>query len=287
LGNAPSPDGVSNGGVTAARGGVAPEGRDHVSLLAGSRRALPQMISSIRRQAAYRLLKFTKHCPPRLRIVIPFGVNRGYWWYPRAFGPGAWSGLYEGPLQRLCRRVVRRGTVAYDVGAHVGFYSLLFSRLVGPTGRVYAFEPVETHISWLRKHLQVNRVRNVIVCPVAVGGTTRFGTMTIEAFTEGSRISESGPGSPVQIVALDDWVRRGHILPPHAIKMDIEGAETEALVGLEQTVLRSRPWFFLSTHGAPARRACLQQLKAWGYLCHDFPGDIVVGIPEHTRCVSS
>ena len=82
---------------------------------------------------------------------------------------GAGSGSFEYSKQRVFSAVVRRGYTVFDLGAHVGFYSLLASTLVGAEGRVVSFEPVPRNLSFLRQHLALNKIENCSVWEVAVG----------------------------------------------------------------------------------------------------------------------
>ena len=91
------------------------------------------------------------------------GPLRGALWLPRSATAGSWLGTYERELQEVFTAHVRPGDVVFDVGANVGFYSLLAARLVGPKGRVVAFEPAARNVALLEQHLRLNRVTNVIV----------------------------------------------------------------------------------------------------------------------------
>ena len=73
-------------------------------------------------------------------------------------------------LKQFVRRL-RRGKAVWDVGANVGLYTLPSARAVGPTGRVYAFEPMPRNLGLLRRHLAMNRLSNVEIYDVAVGDT--------------------------------------------------------------------------------------------------------------------
>src|ERR671919_200683 len=80
--------------------------------------------------------------PSELSVPILQGALRGKKWVVGSSTHGCWLGSYEYAMRHLFERTVERGDIVYDVGAHVGFYTLLASVLVGPTGRVLAFEPL-------------------------------------------------------------------------------------------------------------------------------------------------
>ena len=75
--------------------------------------------------------------------VLPIlqGPGRGLRWIVGSYNHGCWLGSYEYEKQLALRELVHAGDVVYDLGAHVGYFSIILSRLVGPTGMVYSFEP--------------------------------------------------------------------------------------------------------------------------------------------------
>jgi len=102
-------------------------------------------------------------------IVVPIlqGPLRGKKWIVGSHLHGCWLGSYEWEMQKGMAREIKPGTTFYDIGANVGFYSLLASELVG-SGRVYAMEPLAANIAYLRRHLELNRVHNVEVMEMAI-----------------------------------------------------------------------------------------------------------------------
>ena len=127
--------------------------------------------------------------PRKMVVPIIQGPLRGKRWVVGSSTHGCWLGSYEYVKSRLRERHVRSGDPVYDIGAHVGFYTLLASVLVGPTGRVVAFEPFPRNLAYLRKHLALNHVRNAVVIEGAV--YDHEGEVRI---TEGPSSSESRGG---------------------------------------------------------------------------------------------
>jgi FkbM family methyltransferase len=213
-----------------------------------------------------RLARFPLKLVPRGMVIpIPLGRLRGKRWIVGSAIHRCWMGLYEYDKQQVIAREVRPGSVFYDVGANVGFYSLLASSLVGK-GRVFAFEPVPRNLDYLRRHLVLNRVENVEVLELAVSDRKSTATFQIEQTGFRGHLSAQG-GISVSTVTLDYLVKEGRILPPDYIKMDIEGAELLALRGTRETFERYRPVLFLATHGREVHRECCQLLESWGYEC--------------------
>lgn len=166
-------------------------------------------------------------------------------------------------------RVIRPGDTVYDLGANVGFYTLLASRLAGSSGRVFAFEPVPRNIRYLERHLLLNGCCNVTVIEAAVAetsGTAHFGER--KSYSEGRLVGtdddERGAYS-VRVVALDDLVQQGELLPPRVLKIDVEGAEYRALQGCRSTLTHARPSILLSTHSRVVREQCVGLLAGLDY----------------------
>ncbi len=208
---------------------------------------------------------------PRGAVVrILGGPLRGKRWIVGSALHCCWLGHYEHEKQGLICRQVAPDSVFWDVGANVGFYSLLASKLVG-AGRVFAFEPVPRNLSYLRQHLALNGVTNVAVFAVAV--SDRNGTASFEVEKTGFMGHLSGEGSiTVPTATLDSLVGAGKVLPPDYVKMDIEGAELLALRGANQTFQRYHPTLFLATHGREVHQSCCQLLDSWGYKCRMLQG---------------
>jgi len=212
-----------------------------------------------------KLVRFPLKLVPRtMAVPILGGKLRGTRWIVGSAIHRCWMGFYEFKKQQLIVREVLPNSVFWDVGANVGFYSLLASKLVG-SGKVFAFEPAPRNLSYLRKHLAINRTKNVEILATAV--SDRIGTASFEIEETGFMGHLSGEGSiTVQTTTLDSLVEEGKVLPPNYMKMDIEGAELLALRGASHTFQRFRPVLFLATHGRQIKEKCCQLLDSWGYV---------------------
>jgi FkbM family methyltransferase len=205
--------------------------------------------------------------PPTKSVRVLMGNLRGKRWIVRSAIHRCWLGFYEYEKQKLISREVRPGSVFWDVGANVGFYSLLASGLVA-SGKVFAFEPVPRNLAYLREHLALNRLTNVDVLPIAVSDKNGSSFFAIEETGFMGRLSAEG-GITVPTATLDSLVEAGKVLPPDYVKMDIEGSELLGLRGASQTFQRYRPVLFLATHGRAVETECRRLLEAWGYDCRD------------------
>lgn len=131
--------------------------------------------------------------PPEAEVRILAGPLRGKKWIKGA-GPNAcWVGTYEVARVRAFANAVTQGAVVYDVGANVGIYSLVASSRTGHSGRVYAFEPLDRNLRYLRRHIALNKLQNCTVVEKAIcneDGTRRFSAASWEPSM--SRLSPEG-----------------------------------------------------------------------------------------------
>ena len=158
------------------------------------------------------------------------------------------SGTSEIPVQQIVARYVRAGDVFYDVGANVGFFSVIAARFVGPSGSVCAFEPVAENVVAIRKNAALNSFNHLRAFEVAVGATGREQELFLTEWDGGSSLSTSAvrPSEPasrrtVRVVPLDDFIAAEKLPCPTFVKIDVEGAELEALQGMERTISEAKP----------------------------------------------
>lgn len=202
--------------------------------------------------------------PRGARFRILQGPLRGKKWIIDSGVHGYWLGTYEYDSRRRFEAVVERGAVVFDVGANVGFYSLLASVLAGPQGRVFAFEPLPRNVTYLREHLRLNAIENVTVYPAAVGAHSGVATFGLGTNPSTGHLSSAGE-LRVRVVQLDQLVLSGEIPPPDCMKVDVEGAEMDALLGAEGILQKVQPIVFLSTHNPQLHQDCVRLLLKHGY----------------------
>ena len=205
-----------------------------------------------------------KLIPPTAIVPILQGPLRGKKWIAGSLTHGCWVGSYEYEKQQALRGVVAPGDVVYDLGANVGYYSLLASVLAGERGHVYSFEPLPSNIAVLKRHIAMNHIENCTVLEVALAATD--GDARFDPSSRGDMAHFSSEGSEtVPTASLDSLLNRGEIRPPRVMKIDIEGAEYDALQGATQTISAHRPVILLATHGPEVHRNCLELLRQRGY----------------------
>lgn len=158
------------------------------------------------------------------------------------------SGSYEPMTASVIEKLLKPGDSVLDVGANVGFFTLLAASKIGSTGHVYAFEPVPSVRSALEYNLSLNLFDNVTIYAKAVSDIT--GTVVINEGPEGHKgLSSMRPLESVtrqhniESVAINDITAElGKIC---LIKIDVEGAELLALRGMVQLLNRDRPYLVI------------------------------------------
>jgi len=204
------------------------------------------------------------------------GALQGYtlytdWTRYRSFVYGTW----EPEVSNVVLSVVKPGMTVIDIGAHIGYYTLLFAKCVGADGRVISFEPFPDNFALLQKNVQLNGLSQVQPRPQAVFSAAREITLAVPDHTlnpgQGSVSHASGSRKfLVQAVCLDSFCAQ-EALRPDLIKMDVEGAEQDVLLGARQTIAQWRPKLLIELHhfdGDALAHPVPDLLADWGYQLH-------------------
>ncbi len=134
-------------------------------------------------------------------------------------------GIHEPLETELVKHALKVGDVAIDIGAFIGYYTLLFAKLVGDKGKIYAFEPAPQSFSLLKKNVELNDYKNIILENVAVSN---------KKFTKTLNKNEK-----IEYINLDEYFKtyNGKV---DLIKMDIEGAEKLAIEGMSSLLHKNK-----------------------------------------------
>ena len=187
-----------------------------------------------------------------------------------------WLGTYEANLQAAARHFIQPGITVYDVGANIGYISLMAARLNGPNGKVFSFEALPANIQRLEQNRALNQLEERIsIQPAAVvagsGPVTFFmhhsGAMG-KAQGSAGREEEYQQKIEVNGLSLDNFVYGQNQPLPALVKMDIEGGEGMALEGMTRILKDAPPIFLIELHGEQAARSVWEQLSACGYSLH-------------------
>jgi FkbM family methyltransferase len=198
--------------------------------------------------------------PKKLHIVAALDrLARSAWIAPRAarlrgvqyqFDPSSWvarSIYYLGDWEhwdtRYFNRAIKPGWTVIDVGSNLGYYALLASRLVGPRGRVFAFEPTPSTYRAFLKNIALNDSHNIRPYQTALCDWCGQISVLEDVQDDYNRIAARGEtgGHQVPCITLDAFVEEQRVERVDLIKVDIEGAEHKFLVGARKTIERFRP----------------------------------------------
>jgi FkbM family methyltransferase len=199
-----------------------------------------------------------------------------------------WLGTYELDLQAALRELVKPGMTAYDVGANIGYISLMLARLSGESGRVFAFEALPYNAGRWQANVDLNGLSGRMqlfhgavadkVAPLrflvhASGGMGK---------AAGSAGRQDAYQDEIEVpgLSLDEFVFGQGNPPPGIIKMDIEGGEVLALPSMRRLLQEARPSLVLELHGQESIRMAWEVLGGLGYrMCRMKPGFPQVASP--------
>jgi FkbM family methyltransferase len=185
-----------------------------------------------------------------IRLLIDPQVEKFYW-----------RGAHDSAVAKALIRFLKPGDVFWDIGAHIGYTSLLASRLVGPTGHVHAFEPLPENLVRLHEGIRLNRATNVVVHPVAVSDTVGHDSFVRhESSLMGSLVGQGEIRERVAVTTMDTLLATTD--PPNLIKIDVEGAESRVLAGAVR-VISQHPIVILEMLGDTHRIGAI--LQGWQF----------------------
>lgn len=144
------------------------------------------------------------------------------------------------------RRLLRPGQLVLDIGANVGYYTLLAAEGAGPAGSVHAFEPVKRTFDRLAQNVELNGFGNVVLSRLALTNCNGEASMWVAPESSSGMSSlvapddVTGASERVRTERLDDYCRRAEIQEVDIVKIDVEGEELQVLRGGEQVLRRSQ-----------------------------------------------
>lgn len=174
---------------------------------------------------------------------------------------------YEPYETQLILRQTKKGNIVIDVGANIGYYTVLLADKVGKTGKVYAFEPDKVNFEILKKNIEANNLKNVEIINAAVG--SKAGKLKLHKSKEnlgdhklyktplGSAASPLDEGETVKIIKLDDFIKEKMDL----MKIDTQGWEPEVIEGAKKIISKNKPIMFLEYSPASYQIAKLDGQK--------------------------
>jgi FkbM family methyltransferase len=220
-------------------------------------------------------------------VQIQYGPSEGLWIRvnPRT-GQNVQKGIGELQVQKALVDHLRPGMTFYDVGANIGFFSLMAARLVGPEGHVVSFEADPEIAGRLRENLVRNQFTNAHVEQNAVWSepaTVAF--ERVDPNTSPDRglghvsMDGSAPGTiTVEAISLDQYAASHP--PPDFLKCDVEGAEVAVFQGAAQLFSGKRPILLVEMHSSENQRVLLHKFAGHGYRCQELDENHVLALPQ-------
>jgi FkbM family methyltransferase len=225
------------------------------------------VLSSIRFAARVWPFPFGQDMPARIgAFATKVGLLSSEWY---EFQPGLWmqlnardliqqtillDGVWDPSLTSYIEKHLRPGDVFVDVGAHVGYFTLLASRRVGPTGAVLSIEPNPFALKQLAQNVERSQLQNVLVEHTACGETRNVVQLYLHTESNSSKASLY-PGDVTGDVAvevpcttLDHLCQERSLQRVKLVKIDVEGAELFVLRGMKRIMREMRPVIVLELH---------------------------------------
>jgi FkbM family methyltransferase len=184
---------------------------------------------------------------------IPFGPNKGRKIFISFdISPRMYFGIDEPWIAELAQRHINPGDVVYDIGAHIGYTVLQFVQNVGDAGIVHAFEILPSVAEgFLRKTIEANNFNNVVIHAVGLSNLEQTLELPIGETMMTSLSSGASKGRKTElckVVRLDDYVALAHLPLPSLIKIDIEEAEVDCLLGALNIIEKCHPLLIIEFH---------------------------------------
>jgi FkbM family methyltransferase len=217
-------------------------------------------------------------------VEIRFGAGAGLRMKSGRSNPGYALGTTEPDVQEFIAEALSPGQVFYDIGANVGFFTLIGARNVGPEGRVYAFEPVGEVAAALRHNVEINSLNHVEVLEMAISAESGVATLALGSSTQDGRLVSGAEGQAgvieVQVGSLDSLVDEGRVRPADFVKIDAEGAEFDVLRGMRRLLVEHTPTVVCEVHGGGRP---IDSIRTFGEALAGVLGDSTLEVSENGR----
>jgi FkbM family methyltransferase len=192
-----------------------------------------------------------------------------------------WLGTYETDLQKGIIDLVNSGDIIYDIGANIGFLTLLFARETGPNGQVHAFEALPENVARLNHNVEKNEFQNwVTIVHAAVMDKSGLAEFLIGPSTGMGKVTGSAGRSSIEYqesilvagISIDEYIEVSGNPPPDILKIDIEGGEVLALPGMQSLIHNHHPILMVELHGPEAAQFTWDRLMQEEYkICRMAP----------------
>ena len=154
------------------------------------------------------------------------------------------NGVYGELDTKIIREEIHEGDIVIDVGANIGYYTLIFAQLVGSSGKVFAFEPESKNFEILKKNIEINNYPNIVAEQKIVSDKSGIVKLFIaEHGIVGHRINQQKSSQKfieVESIILDNYIKKLNLDSKiNFIKIDVEGSEPKVLEGAKEIMQKS------------------------------------------------
>ena len=230
--------------------------------------------ASVLRSLSRRTRPATGEICIRLRgMKFVIGVND-----TKGVGADLLEGEFEPVQTALLSSQLKPGMTFIDVGANIGYYTVIASKIVGNSGRIHCFEPEPQNCRILAKNILENKLSNVYLHNVALSDSTGIVVLHTDSKNFGAHslckaniFSNEGSELSVLATRLDDFVAANGISKVDMIKLDVQGAEAKVIAGAMRTLITQKPMLFLELWPYGIQKmgddptTMLQDLERMGY----------------------
>ena len=162
-------------------------------------------------------------------------------------------GVFENTEINLFRKYLKPNLVVVDIGANIGYYTIIAGKHIGPEGQVFAYEPEDRNYSLLKKNIEANGLANTIPIKIGLSKNHSICKLYLDENNKGRHslaFKKNKEESTIETDTLDNSLKQHGSPKVDIIKMDIEGAEFLALDGMRETIKRS-PYLIIFTEFYP------------------------------------
>lgn len=204
-------------------------------------------------------------------VLLHLTDGRNIYWNTASFMSAA-AVVKDGTVEKeetvALMKIVRSSNVVFDIGANFGWYTTLFSKLVGELGEVHSFEPTPLAFDELKINVEVNRLNNAMINCMALGDRkgeekiyypVHYGTSMASLLPNPERGEHWEYNC--KLSTLDEYVKEHDIKKVDLIKLDVEGAERNVIIGAKRTIDTHKPIIMLEV--------CQIHINLFGYTPHD------------------
>jgi len=161
--------------------------------------------------------------------------------------------IYGKSDTEFIKKIIKKNDVVFDIGANIGYFTLIFAKLVGDSGKVFSFEPESENFKILKKNVETNGYNNVILEKKIVSNTNGVSTLYVSEKAGNHRIYKSDnfiESVEITSISMDSYAKNNTLKKIDFIKIDVEGAELNVLQGI-QNILDSNEHIILFTEFSP------------------------------------